>query len=186
MGWRRCCDAPCRRLDRVWPTATRTVRGRLLAVLIWAVPPPCSGHYRYALIACDHERLEFRCNAIAAVVALVLGVVLIPIYGASRRPWFWSPRRSWFWCWRTGPVQRGVVVPPLALGLPSLVRGCRRRARRCGSSRVSAAGWPRARRPLCYLSLLLLYESRRWFGLRVDRSPGRARSLGTVGAGARQ
>jgi O-antigen/teichoic acid export membrane protein len=57
--------------------------GRLLAVLIWAVPLALiGGHYRSALIACDHERLEFRCNAIGAIAALVLGMLLIPRYGA--------------------------------------------------------------------------------------------------------
>jgi O-antigen/teichoic acid export membrane protein len=57
--------------------------GRLLAVLIWAVPLALvNGHYRYALIACDHERLELRCNAIGAAVAASLGVLLIPARGA--------------------------------------------------------------------------------------------------------
>ncbi len=57
--------------------------GPLLAMLIWAVPLALvSGHYRNALIACDHERLEFRCTAIGALAALGLGLVLIPFHGA--------------------------------------------------------------------------------------------------------
>jgi O-antigen/teichoic acid export membrane protein len=57
--------------------------GRLLAVLIWAVPVALvSGHYRFALIACDHERAELRANAIGAAVAVGLGVALIPALGA--------------------------------------------------------------------------------------------------------
>jgi O-antigen/teichoic acid export membrane protein len=55
----------------------------LLAVLIWAVPLALvSDHYRYALIACDCERLEFRSTAIGAAVAVGLGLLLIPSYGA--------------------------------------------------------------------------------------------------------
>ncbi len=57
--------------------------GAMLAVLIWAVPLALvSGHYRYALVACDRERLEFRGNAIGAIAAILLGLLLIPMQGA--------------------------------------------------------------------------------------------------------
>jgi len=57
--------------------------GRILAVLIWAIPLALlSGHYRYVLIACDHERLDFRSNAIGAASAAVLGALSIPWQGA--------------------------------------------------------------------------------------------------------
>ena len=69
--------------------------GVLLATLIWAVPLALvSGHYRYALVACDRERLEFRGNAIGAGIAIGLGVLLIPSYGAFAGAVRWWRRRS--------------------------------------------------------------------------------------------
>jgi O-antigen/teichoic acid export membrane protein len=57
--------------------------GRPLAVLAWLIPIALvSGHYRYLLIACNLQRLELRCTLIAAVMAVGLGVLLIPLYGA--------------------------------------------------------------------------------------------------------
>ena len=106
--------------------------GRLLAVLIWAVPLALvSGHYRYALIACDHERLEFRCNAIGAAVAIGLGVLLIPSHGAfsaalalvaSTFVVLVLAHAAAREAWCLGPVHRP--------GLAGLVRARHRRARR--------------------------------------------------------
>jgi PST family polysaccharide transporter len=53
-----------------------------LAVLGWLIPVALiSGHYRYLLIACNLQQLELRCNALAAVSAVGLGVLLIPLFG---------------------------------------------------------------------------------------------------------
>jgi PST family polysaccharide transporter len=62
-----------RYLGATWP----------LAVLGWLIPVALlSGHYRYLLIACNLQHLELRCTLIAAVTAVGLGVLLIPLYGA--------------------------------------------------------------------------------------------------------
>jgi len=54
-----------------------------LAVLGWVIPVALlGGHYRYLLIACNQQQLEMRCSVAAAVSAVVLGFVLIPLYGA--------------------------------------------------------------------------------------------------------
>jgi O-antigen/teichoic acid export membrane protein len=54
-----------------------------LAVLGWLIPAALiNGHYRYMLIACNQQGLEFRCTAISAATALGLAAVLIPRYGA--------------------------------------------------------------------------------------------------------
>jgi len=57
--------------------------GLLLALLIWLIPiAMLSGHYRYSLIACNLQSLEFLCTAISAVVSITLGFLLIPVLGA--------------------------------------------------------------------------------------------------------
>jgi O-antigen/teichoic acid export membrane protein len=57
---------------------------RSLAILSWLIPIALlNGHYRYVLIACNQQRLEFTCSAVSAATALVLAVVLIPYYGSA-------------------------------------------------------------------------------------------------------
>jgi PST family polysaccharide transporter len=61
---------------------------RPLAVLAWIIPAALlSGHYRYTLIACNLQRLEFYCTAGAGVAAAGLGLVLIPGFGAWGAAW---------------------------------------------------------------------------------------------------
>lgn len=55
----------------------------IFKVLIWMVPITLlSGHYRYALIAFNHQTYEFISSACAAAVSVVLGLVLIPRFAA--------------------------------------------------------------------------------------------------------
>jgi O-antigen/teichoic acid export membrane protein len=156
--------------------------GPLLAVLIWAVPLALvGGHYRCALIACDHERLEFRCNAVGAVVAVVLGVLLIPLHGAlSAALALVASTFVVLVLAHAAARERGVAVPSLARALPALsailVAGLAARSLWGFGSWVAAAGATCA-----YLSLLVLYEFRRLLALRVrPGEPSPSSPLGTV------
>jgi O-antigen/teichoic acid export membrane protein len=153
--------------------------GRLLAVLIWAVPAALlSGHYRYALVACDHEQLEFRCNAIAAAVAIALGVLLIPAYGAFAAAL--ALVASAFVVLvlaHAAAREAGVLVPSIALAFPAwsalAAGGIVARCLSDFGSWVAAGGAACA-----YLSLLVLSEFRRVVPLRVppvDPSPSSPR-----------
>jgi len=57
--------------------------GRPLAVMIWILPLAfLSGHYKYTLIAANLQTLDFYFTLAAAVAAIVLALLLIPLYGA--------------------------------------------------------------------------------------------------------
>jgi O-antigen/teichoic acid export membrane protein len=54
-----------------------------LAALGWLIPVAfVGGHYRYLLIACNLQYVDFCCTVVAAVTAVVLGTVFIPLYGS--------------------------------------------------------------------------------------------------------
>jgi O-antigen/teichoic acid export membrane protein len=149
--------------------------GRLLSILIWAVPVALlSGHYRYALVACDHERLEFRCNAIAAVVAIVLGIVLIPFYGATAAAVALVASAAVVLALAYAATsEAGVLMPSISLTYPAwaalLVSGLVARGLSDFGNWLAAAG-----AGAVYVTLLSLYEFRRLVGWRVrsvDSSP---------------
>ena len=53
----------------------------VMKVLIWMIPFSSLGcHYRYILIGYEHQKYEFIAHALAALVSIVMGFVLIPIY----------------------------------------------------------------------------------------------------------
>jgi O-antigen/teichoic acid export membrane protein len=53
----------------------------VMKVLIWMIPLSSLGcHYRYILIGYEHQKYEFIAHALAAIVSIVMGFVLIPIY----------------------------------------------------------------------------------------------------------
>jgi O-antigen/teichoic acid export membrane protein len=53
------------------------------ALLVWMLPiAMLSGHHRYILIAYGQQKRLLRCTILAAVVAVVLGFVLVPMFGA--------------------------------------------------------------------------------------------------------
>jgi O-antigen/teichoic acid export membrane protein len=53
----------------------------VLMILIWVLPIALlSGHYRYVLIAFNHQKAEFFSSVIGAVTSIVLGFVLISRY----------------------------------------------------------------------------------------------------------
>ncbi len=57
---------------------------KLLALLIWMIPLSLiSGHYRYALIAHNQQRLLLVSFAITAAAVILLSAVLAPVYGAT-------------------------------------------------------------------------------------------------------
>lgn len=156
--------------------------GRMLSVLIWALPVALlSGHYRYALVACDHERLELRCNAIAAGMAVILGMLLIPTYGASGAALVLLASAIVVLVLAHAAAREAdVLAPPIALALPAgfalLVGGLVARSLSEFGCWVAAAGAACA-----YLSLLMLCEFRRWSGLRVrSADSGPSTPLGTV------
>jgi O-antigen/teichoic acid export membrane protein len=54
----------------------------VLQWLIWIVPLALlHGHFRYALIAYGHQRLEFVVNACGAGLSVLLNLLLVPTYG---------------------------------------------------------------------------------------------------------
>ncbi len=135
--------------------------GRLLAVLIWAVPVAlASGHYRYALIACDHERVEFRANAIGAVVAVALGTLLIPWHGAlAAAAALVASTLVVLVLAHSAAREHSLSVPPLARALPAwaglAVAGL------VGRSLSIYGSWTAAAGAACvYLALLVSFESR--------------------------
>jgi len=133
--------------------------GRLLAVLIWAVPVALvSGHYRFALIACDHERLELRGNAIGAAVAVGLGLLLIPSRGALSAALALVVSALVVLVLAHAAVRNcSVAIPALARVLPALsglaVAGVAARSLAGFGVWVAAAGATGV-----YLSLFVLYE----------------------------
>jgi O-antigen/teichoic acid export membrane protein len=133
--------------------------GQLLAVLIWAVPAALmSGHYRYALIACDQERLEFRCNAIGAAVAVGLGLFLIPWHGAlAAAAALVASSLGVLILAMSAARESRVPVPPITRALPAVaavvIAGLAARSLWSLGSWIAAAG-----AACVYLSLLVAYE----------------------------
>jgi len=57
-------------------------------VLAWMLPVAMlSGHHRYILIAYNHQRMLLVCTAFSAVAAVVLGFLLVPLYGGVGAAW---------------------------------------------------------------------------------------------------
>lgn len=55
----------------------------IFLVLAWMIPISLlSGHYRYTLIAYKFQKYEFFSTLVAALLAIILGLLLIPNYGA--------------------------------------------------------------------------------------------------------
>jgi O-antigen/teichoic acid export membrane protein len=91
-----------------------------LQVLIWTIPVTLlSGHYRYALIACGRQGLEFGAAAIGAVVNIGLNLVLIPHLGIAGAAWSLVASEIVIWTAAYVAVHRLVtpisVWPPLRL-----------------------------------------------------------------------
>ena len=58
------------------------------SILAWMLPiAMLSGHHRYILVAYNHQRRLLRCTAISAVVAVILGFTLVPLYGGAGAAW---------------------------------------------------------------------------------------------------
>jgi len=58
------------------------------SVLMWMLPVAMlSGHYRYILIAYNCQKRLLVCTSISAVAAVVLGVSLVPLFGATGAAW---------------------------------------------------------------------------------------------------
>jgi O-antigen/teichoic acid export membrane protein len=54
---------------------------RVIKILIWMIPLSSLGcHYRYILIGYGNQKYEFFSQALAAVVSVIMGLILIPIY----------------------------------------------------------------------------------------------------------
>jgi len=61
---------------------------RSFSVLVWMLPVAMmSGHYRYALIAYDRQKTLLYCTAASAVAAVLLGLLLVPVYHESGAAW---------------------------------------------------------------------------------------------------
>jgi O-antigen/teichoic acid export membrane protein len=58
------------------------------SILVWMLPiAMLSGHYRYALVAYRQQNVLLHCTVISAVVAVVLGFALVPLYGGIGAAW---------------------------------------------------------------------------------------------------
>jgi O-antigen/teichoic acid export membrane protein len=154
--------------------------GPLLAVLIWAIPLALvGGHYRSALIATDHERLEFRCNAVGALVAVGLGALLIPSRGAMAAALALVASAVVVGVLAHAAARAtGIAVPSIARVLPAssalLIAGLTARSLGGLGSWVAASGACAA-----YLSLFILFEfggPLRWRIRPVQPEPMAARS----------
>jgi O-antigen/teichoic acid export membrane protein len=54
----------------------------VMRILIWMVALSSLGcHYRYILIGYGYQKFEFMAHAIAAFASIIVGVILIPLYG---------------------------------------------------------------------------------------------------------
>jgi PST family polysaccharide transporter len=104
---------------------------RPFAVLVWVLPVAMlSGHYRYILVAYDHQKWLLVSTSISAAVAVLLAFALIPSYKGVGAAWallianivlfalvYFAVRRYVV----EVPVHRQLFAPLLALGLASLV-----------------------------------------------------------------
>jgi O-antigen/teichoic acid export membrane protein len=139
---------------------------RPLAVLGWLIPVALvSGHYRYVLIACNFQHVDLCCTAVAAGSAVVLGTVLIPLYGAVGAACALLAANVVSLCLAYACVNRFVVpIPchgPLALPLAAVAA-----AAACAAVVARQGVWPAAvAAGLAYLSLFSV-----WAGWHVFRT----------------
>ena len=53
----------------------------VIKILIWMIPlSSLACHYRYILIGYEYQKYEFIAHALAAIVSIVMGFILIPVY----------------------------------------------------------------------------------------------------------
>lgn len=58
------------------------------AILVWMLPIAMfSGHHRYVLIAYHHQKKLLNCTVISAIAAVLLGLILVPLYGGIGAAW---------------------------------------------------------------------------------------------------
>ena len=58
------------------------------AILAWMLPVAMlSGHHRYMLIAFGQQRTLLGCTAVSATAAVILGFLLVPLYGGPGAAW---------------------------------------------------------------------------------------------------
>jgi O-antigen/teichoic acid export membrane protein len=58
------------------------------SLLVWMLPiAMISGHHRYILIAYRFQKRLLRCTVASAVAAVVLGLILVPVYGGIGAAW---------------------------------------------------------------------------------------------------
>lgn len=109
-----------------------------LKVLIWLIPLALmSGHYRYALIAYDRQRLEFFTAACGAALNILLNLFLVPLYGplaaasalVASEAAIWviayifvrqkiMPFPFWIYLWR--PLLAGAVLAAVLYLMPAI------------------------------------------------------------------
>jgi len=83
-------------------------------VLIWLVPLALmSGHYRYALIAYDKQRLEFATALCGAGVNVLLNLLLVRRYGGLGAAWALIASEAFIWGLAYYFVRRTIATIPL-------------------------------------------------------------------------
>lgn len=97
-----------------------------LQVLIWAIPLTLmSGHYRYTLLACGQQKLEFLAAAVGAIVNVGLNLLLIPAFSVQGAAWSLILSEVIIWVVAYAFVHRTVVSISVwpALRMPLLAGG---------------------------------------------------------------
>jgi O-antigen/teichoic acid export membrane protein len=93
-------------------------------VLIWLIPLTLlSGHYRYALIAYNRQRLEFLSAACGAGLNVILSIGLIPSYGGLGAAWALLVSELLIWCLTYYFVRHTITDIPIWPHLPRPVIG---------------------------------------------------------------
>lgn len=83
-------------------------------VLIWLIPVALmSGHYRYALIAYDRQRLEFLSAACGAGLSVLLNLFLTPSYGLLGAAWALVVSEVLIWSLAYYFVRRTITSIPI-------------------------------------------------------------------------
>jgi O-antigen/teichoic acid export membrane protein len=94
-----------------------------LQILIWVIALTLlSGHYRYALIACGRQQLEFVTSAVGAGLNVALNLMLIPRFGMAGAAWSLVASEAIIWLVAYAFVHRTIASISFwpALRLPIL------------------------------------------------------------------
>jgi O-antigen/teichoic acid export membrane protein len=148
------------------------------SILVWMLPiAMLSGHYRYTLIAYRMQNVLLRCTVASAVVAVVLGFTLVPLFGAIGAAWalLIANAANFLLVWSA--VRQRVAVIPLRANLAAPIGALL-------ISGVVYAALANRNLPLAvtgavsvYLLALLFFDGRRLVSFGRSLAPAATRDL---------